>query len=344
MKFSILIPVYNVEKYIDECINSVLNQTYTDFEVILVDDGSTDSSGKICDRYAAEDDRIKVIHQENRGQIYSRLQAIRHATGDYCIFIDSDDLIVSDTLPELKNYIERCNPDMVAYSFRYFDGKNTYPRNKELFDDGYVLEGKTKKELYESFISGPDHYAIWTKCIKTTILQNDSTDYSPYYGKKMSEDVLHLLYLITKSEKIVFADKELYLYRYNPQSVSHTMSADTICKKNTSYVFEMMRKYLSEWGLDDDEHRKRLDASNFGSAMYTFSEYYKAVPRADRKKVVDFDWDTFLPEGFKINEYCGELHKWFYECIKNKRYKKLEWFFTKQEVYKAYKELKGKIK
>ena len=94
MKFSILVPVYNVEQYFEQCLQSLLNQTYKDFEVILVDDGSKDSSGEICDRYQAEyPDKIKVIHQKNQGQLASRCNAIKAAVGDYCIFVDSDDMI-----------------------------------------------------------------------------------------------------------------------------------------------------------------------------------------------------------------------------------------------------------
>lgn len=344
MKFSILVPVYNVEKYIDECITSILNQTYTDYEVILVDDGSTDSSGEICDRYALKDERVRVIHKENQGLISARRVGVSWARGDYCIFVDSDDAIKPELLSTVSEYINKYNADIVLYSFVYYDGQKIRSRNKKLFEDGKLFEYDCKKMLFDEFVSGPNYYAICAKCIRMDIVKSDPIDYEKYYEFNMSEDVLQSIYPLTKAERIVFADKELYLYRYNPQSISHSMKSDTIYKKNTSHVFDMMRKYLPEWGIDDDEHRKQLDASQFGYAMYTFSEYYKAVPRADRKKVVDFDWDTFLPNNFEINEYCGELHKWFYECIKNKRYKKLEWFFTKQKMYKKYKTFKGKLR
>lgn len=343
MKFSVLIPVYNVEKFIEECLDSVLSQTFTDFEMILVDDGSTDSSGEICDSYALKDERIRVIHKENQGLISARRVGIREAKGDFCVFVDSDDKVKPELLSTLNYYIEKFNSDMVLYTFAYYDGKETKSRDKQLFGDGRLFEGDSKKELYEEFIAGPNYYAIWTKCIETCILKSDPINYAEYYSFNMSEDVLQSIYPLTKAERIVFADKELYLYRYNPGSISHSMSADTIYKKNTSHVFALMRAYLRKWKIDDSEHIKKLEAAQFGYAMYTFSEYYKAAKKHDRKKVVDFNWDSFLSSEFKPNEYCSELHKWFYECIKEKNYGEIERFFRKQQIYKKLQKIKRKL-
>ena len=91
MKFSVLVPVYNVEKYLKQCIESVLNQTYQSFELILVDDGSTDNSGAICDEYASKHKFIKVIHKPNGGLLHTRRVSLAHATGDWYVFLDSDD-------------------------------------------------------------------------------------------------------------------------------------------------------------------------------------------------------------------------------------------------------------
>lgn len=343
MKFSILIPVYNVEKFIDECMKSVLSQTYTDFEVILVDDGSTDSSGRICDSYADKDSRVKAIHKPNEGLISARRVGIENACGEYSVFIDSDDAVQNCLLSTLDEYISGYGADMVLYSFVYYDGKKTAPRNKKLFEDGYVLEGENKKELYESFISSPDYYAICTKCVRTDIMKADDIDYKKYYCMNMSEDVLQSLYPITHAKKIIFADKELYLYRYNPGSVSHVMDADTIYKKNTSHVFKMMREYMPVWGIADEEHMKQVTAAQFSYVMYTFSLYYRAVPKQDRKKVVDFDWDSFLFPGFEPNEYCGENSRMLYEMINGKRYGEIERHFLKQNAYEKYKKLKKRF-
>ena len=124
MKFSIIVPVYNTEKYLKECLDSLINQTYRDFEIILVDDGSTDSSGEICDIYAEQNpDRIKVIHKPNGGLISARITGNKHASGDYILNVDSDDFVSLDLLKTVNEKIEEYDfPYMVIYSFVY----NTY--------------------------------------------------------------------------------------------------------------------------------------------------------------------------------------------------------------------------
>lgn len=114
---SIIVPVYNVEKYLSDCINSILNQTYRDFELILIDDGSTDLSGKICDEYSKKDSRIKVIHKNNMGCSAARNTGINFATGDLVAFADSDDLIDSDMYDILIENIDFTNSDVSACSF-----------------------------------------------------------------------------------------------------------------------------------------------------------------------------------------------------------------------------------
>ena len=104
LKFSVLIPIYNTEKYLEECLQSVLNQTYQDFEIIIVDDGSTDSSGALCDDYQKDyPEKIKVIHNKNQGQLASRCIASQQAKGQYCIFMDADDLLIDIALETINN-------------------------------------------------------------------------------------------------------------------------------------------------------------------------------------------------------------------------------------------------
>ena len=106
MRFAVIVPVYNVEQYLEKCILSILNQSYRDFELILIDDGSTDRSGEICDVYCSKDSRIKVIHQNNSGLSNARNKGIREATSDYLVFVDSDDWIDSNSLEAFDEIIE----------------------------------------------------------------------------------------------------------------------------------------------------------------------------------------------------------------------------------------------
>ena len=114
---SVIVPVYNVEKYLPKCIDSILNQTYPHLEVLLVDDGSTDESGRICDEYAAKDDRVRVVHKENGGQGSARNMALDVMKGEFVAFVDSDDYIELDTLAKMLDALQCYNADMVITSF-----------------------------------------------------------------------------------------------------------------------------------------------------------------------------------------------------------------------------------
>ena len=125
MLFSILIPVYNVEKYLEECLNSVLNQDFRDYEIIIVDDGSTDNSPQICDRYQKlYSGIIKVIHQKNRGLFATRRRLFEMANGKYCLCLDSDDFLEKKALAVLANAIEKYDPDFVFYDLYYLNDSN----------------------------------------------------------------------------------------------------------------------------------------------------------------------------------------------------------------------------
>src|SRR5690606_27364966 len=117
-KVSVIIPVYNAEKYLRECLDSVLAQTFTDFEVLLINDGSTDASGKICDEYAEKDSRIKVFHKENGGVSSARNLGLDNAKGEWISFVDSDDTIEQETLATLANEVKDLDIDGVIFGYK----------------------------------------------------------------------------------------------------------------------------------------------------------------------------------------------------------------------------------
>ena len=128
MLFSVLIPIYNVEKYLLKCLESIKQQEFKDYEVILVDDGSKDNSGKMCDEYCKENTRFRVIHKENRGLISARRVAIQNAKGEYCIFCDSDDFFEDNAFQQLYYVIKNNKPDMIIYNAYKYEHEN-----KEIF-------------------------------------------------------------------------------------------------------------------------------------------------------------------------------------------------------------------
>ncbi|MGN0502455.1 MAG: glycosyltransferase family 2 protein, partial [Ruminococcus sp.] len=152
-KFSVIIPVYNVQKYLDECVDSVLNQTYSNFEIILVDDGSTDRSPRICDCYAKKDDRIKVIHKENGGLSSARNCGIRAMTGDYVLFLDSDDFWDNKkALDSLSKIIYEESADVVCYGYKEFD-ENTNESKNVIFIPEVSFNGLSNEDRLQILLS-----------------------------------------------------------------------------------------------------------------------------------------------------------------------------------------------
>lgn len=349
VKFSILVPVYNVEKYLEQCVESLLSQTYEDdYEIILVDDGSTDSSGIICDGYAERfPEKIKVVHKENGGHTSARLEAIKNAIGDYCIFCDSDDYIDNNLLEVIGNTINKyTNLDMVIYSFKYSNNGNISYRKNQLADIETVYEKADKEVLYNALIAGPVITSLCTKAVKTEILKRDNTDYTPYYKYTMAEDLFMSIYLISEAQKIVYINKPLYNYRIDNESVSRSFNPQMIGKKNTIYVYEHFLEYLPNWNMDDEEHLNKLKNRFLGEAMYTFSNFYeKSKNNIERKAVVDFDWDSFLPEDFSVEEVkTNDTYSlMLYKKIKEKNYIFLRFYFLKKAMYKKYKKFKARF-
>ena len=152
-KISVIVPVYNVEQYLEKCMESILNQTYKNIEVLLIDDGSTDKSGSICDFYAGKDNRVRVHHKENEGLSEARNIGVALASANYIVFVDSDDYIVPDMLEVLYNRMQEDKSDLAICNFLYVDesGKSIEDRNekeKELIKECEIIKKELEKKEY----------------------------------------------------------------------------------------------------------------------------------------------------------------------------------------------------
>ena len=345
MKFSVLIPVYNTEKYLDDCVQSVLTQTYRDFEVILVDDGSTDSSPAICDQLAKEyPETVKVIHKDNAGPLSSRLVGIGNASGDYCIFVDSDDRISEDTLGVLANELEKYpDADVLIYSFMYTENGVPYKTFHSIADSGTVWAEDSKRELYEKLIFSNDVTPMWVKAVRCSLAKSDPTDYTIYYGRNMGEDILQSLYLLTAAKKVKYIYTPLYLYEYNEKSISRNYSPESVKKMNTIHVYEKIKEYLPLWGMDDESTKKKLNASWLNYAMYLFVKAYESASnRRVRDALLSFDWDSMIPNS-DVDSYKHDVNPTYirlYNLYKNGKNGAIHRFFIKNSIYKKYKSLK----
>jgi len=239
-KYSVLIPVYNVEKYLSECIDSVLNQTYHNFEIILIDDGSTDASSVICDMYMQKDPRITVHHQSNQGLIMARRKSIELANGDILLFLDSDDFWDSDLLQTVDNIFNEFDCDMVIFNFKRVVNDVTI-KQETVFEDKKMFTNSNKHLLFEKLITSNCLNNLCLKAIKATIVDKDS-DYSQFKKYKHGEDLLQSLPLFYNASKIVYIDKALYNYRMNQASITNTVNLQKYI--DLSVVWGKLFEYL----------------------------------------------------------------------------------------------------
>ena len=250
IRFSIHIPVYNVEKYLAECVESVLNQSYGNFEIILTDDGSTDNSGKICDSF--KDSRIRVFHNENKGLLLTRSFSIEKAEGEYSVFLDSDDYIDSDFLECINNTIEEENCDIIVFSYKriYENGqteKHRLPWNeKRVFEKEQI--GEYQKEQLFNYLLNP----VCTKVIRTSLLKEDKTEFEKI-GASTAEDLLRSLYPVFNSKKIVFLPEYWYNYRQIDESITHTVDPEK--HKSIIAVRKQAYEYFKNSSFFSDENR-----------------------------------------------------------------------------------------
>lgn len=222
-RFSIIVPVYNAEAYLRECVESLINQTYPDFEILLINDGSKDSSPQICDEYAVKDIRVKAFHKENGGQLHTRQFGIERASNEWLLFVDSDDYIERDTLEKINAVISENDCDCLVFGFRQFEGEKTL-LIKKAADVLTVIDNKS--ELFRLLMISTGYNAMCMKAVKKSCF--DQIDYSDLYKIRIAEDKLHSAEVFNNAEKVVLMPDVFYQYRCNPSSVMNTMKLDAM--------------------------------------------------------------------------------------------------------------------
>ena len=253
--FSIVVPVYNVEKYLEICINSILSQTFQDFELILVDDGSTDSSGTICDSYqTANPEKIKVIHRSNGGLLSARIAGLHETKGRYIYNVDSDDFLAFDLLEKVKAAIDKSGADVIVFSAIRIDdnGNLLYGFASHLFPEGNV-------DLYNYWFTWADNTnlnVVWLKVIKRDLLdQQFEKNLKDYIQIQNGEDLIYSITVIRNASSIYYLDQALYYYRYTPKSitVAYHKNEHLILQYEVSYFLNSMTLL----GFDNPEIRKQ---------------------------------------------------------------------------------------
>lgn len=265
---SVIVPIYNVEDYLSKCIESIVHQTYHNIQIILVDDGSTDRSGLICDKYAELDQRIQVIHQKNRGLVVARKTGLQAARGEYIGFVDGDDYIAPEMYEKLLNEIVKYDADFVHSSF--WRGLI-----KEVLFTGRVIEFSEEeakeKFLFESLLGETEHISpsIWSKLFKNDFIKGCYQDVLD--NVSIGEDLLNFCICILRCRKIVLLEDAYYYYRVRDDSMSNQIElSDLVCVLR---LYDNMYKIMLDFGLKEEF---KLFVENYGRYLIIgkFIQYF----------------------------------------------------------------------
>lgn len=286
MFFSIIIPVYDVEKYLAECIDSILGQTFEDYEIILVDDGSTDDSGRICDMYAETNSKINVIHQENQGLSQARNTGAVAAAGRYIIFLDSDDFILNyNFLRKLYECILKTNPDLVQYKYQKYDDTNKtldsclyqFPDMDTTGDFAPLVSKLVEEDSYLGM--------AWNKCIRKSILSEHNVRFEP---KLLSEDIDWNFQLMIQMPKMILINEPFVAYRQRPNSITSAVKLKSLT--DNIYISNKWQRIIEDAEIDEVLRKALLGALSkyYSNLLITYvrvTDAKKAEYKNDLKKL-----------------------------------------------------------
>ena len=255
-KISVIIPIYNTGRYLPECVESVRKQTLQDIEIILVDDESPDNAPQLCDEYARQDERVKVVHKKNGGLGFARNSGLDVATGEYVSFIDSDDFILPDMMEKLYEVAKRYDADDVRSGTIFYNkGRRTYRRDVE---DTVVFRGKEEIKSFVFDLLGPlpeearDVKYMMSVCLalhKRKLIEENNIRFTSE-RETLSEDLIFDLDLFPHMNCIVCIPDCFYHYRMNPNSLTHTFSMEKY-KRNDKFFKEVVKRLGNIYDYND---------------------------------------------------------------------------------------------
>lgn len=259
MFFSVLVPVYNTAQYLRECVESILSQSFRNFELVLLDDGSTDCSGAICDEFATRDSRVRVIHKPNEGLMMTRRRGFAEAKGNYFICVDSDDkLYDSSALEKLHEVILCTNCDLVIYNYIYGPGGGRQERTSHLLDceSGHIFEGEEKRVLYEKLLTSNNMNNMWIKCPARHVVDLD-VNYSQWQTQICrAEDLFQSYPMLTNASRVAYIAEPLYFYRWTPGSIGNKPKFRYY--DSLRCIYQRENQYMEKWNVSESIRDKAV--------------------------------------------------------------------------------------
>lgn len=269
MKYSVIIPVYNVEKYIDRCLKSIISQNYDDLEIIVVDNGSTDSSGSICDTYANEYSNISVYHIENHGVGSARNFGLSKARGEFIYFVDSDDYLVGNLFAD---FADKLVSDLDLVVFSYYNSFEEDLTEKSRTEKSLPFKGSYDKDgfikIFKELFLSDMLYTVWNKIYRREFLLENNLSFEQY---ELGEDVRFNLDVYRNVNKIYLSQDSYYVYvigrngsamsGYNPKRLQYQLQE-----------LKLVDKLLEDWHLDNSNLDNNVKARILMSNIYNITK------------------------------------------------------------------------
>lgn len=299
-QISIIVPVYNAEKYLRQCLDSIIAQNYIDWECILVDDGSKDGSGNICDEYTQRDNRFKVFHQDNAGSSFARNVGIENAKGYWVSFIDADDWIAADHIKNLIACAETNDAEIVISAFyEHKNGVNSYCPNKPSNLDNNTI-------IVETLRGYGLHAGLWNKLIKKELIDSNGIRF-PYYN--YYEDMFFTVSVVRKAKRIAYVQNPTYYYRIHSSSLTNSTDYSKRIEMYNEFSLNM-QELFDKFNLWDNPQ--------FVEALYNTVNINKYrllnLPKSYNCQVKDCL--KSFPDSYKLIKLVRKLNYLYYIAIK----------------------------
>lgn len=305
---SVVIPVYNVEQYLKECIDSVLCQTYKNFEVILVDDGSTDNSPQICDEYVNKDGRIRVIHRKNGGVSVARNTGLDEAKGEYVYFLDSDDYIVDETFEKLINCAKENKANLVFFEAKTINENNQVIKANYNYHKHYFA-GDPRKIASEIMEHKEFHIGIPMFFTKTSLYRDNNLR---FVEGILYEDVVMSYQLFCMAERVAHVHEELYVRRFRENSI-------VTSKKTERNFTSVLAVYNEVVGFSCSISKEWVLKQHIIRCAYNVINIYNSLEYCDKKKLKrvfkEFKKDVLDRKAFSDNGLRMRCYGYVLWCI-----------------------------
>ena len=326
---TVVVPVYKTERYLDQCIESIVGQTYADLEILLIDDGSPDNCPAICDQWAARDSRIRVIHKTNAGLGMARNTGIENASGEYICFFDSDDYVDPKTIELAYESCKKERADIAVFGFANVDSQGVQTKKSVLRPPKKVYSGQEVQQSFLPDLIGTDPKTgnatnlCMSACMmlcSTELIRKSGWAFSSERDI-ISEDVYSLIGLYQYVQRVVILEDVLYFYRENPKSLTHTYREDRFEK--VKYFYQECVKLCRHCGYGPEAQRRCAEPFvSFVIALLKQEAEYHSSRKEALARIRQIISDELLQEVLrqKKKEKTGFSRKILYWTIRNRQY------------------------